>query len=198
MKPTKKPQNQFNVAQCLTLLVFCLGIWAKGSKQKCHITCLLWASGSTLPERTHVRNIKNCMGWAAPNMAREQRHVKNHSIAAAAVPAVPAAAVAAAAIAACAVGTASASAAASAPASVAAAVAAAAAAAAASAVVCLLTSYCLKTLSTRLVSKQEIPDVVLTQFHHMGKRLHGQLLVLSIVRWATGSALARCTNVIQL
>jgi len=59
MKPRKKPQNQFNVAQCLTLLVFCLGIWAKGSILKCHITCLLWASGSTLPERTHVRNIKN-------------------------------------------------------------------------------------------------------------------------------------------
>ena len=129
-------------------------------------------------------------------MARVQRHVKNHSIAAAAV---PAAAVAAAAIAACAVGTASASAAASAPASVASAhVAGAATAFCENGRVCLLTSYCLKTLSTRLVSKQEIPDVVLTTFHHMGKRLHGQLLVLSNVRWATGSTLALCTNVIQL
>ena len=132
-------------------------------------------------------------------MAREQRHVKNHSIAAAAVPAVPAAAVAAAAIAACAVGTASASAAASAPASVASAhVAGAATAFSENDRVCFLASYCLKTFSKRLVSKEEIPDVVLTLFHHMGKRLHGQLLVVSNVRWATGSTLARCTNVIQL
>ena len=102
------------------------------------------------------------MGWAATKMARVQRHVKNHSIAAAAVPAVPAAAVAAAAIAACAVGTASASAAASAPASVASAhVARAATAFSENDRVCLLTSYCLKTFSKRLVSKEEILDVVL-------------------------------------